>query len=81
MAVMPARRSEPRAAAAIRAIPFSDPTAYRSYGAVTRRSGPSSQAAKRFLSFASKRSIRVVHPRRTQGEGTLTAVPPTARTA
>lgn len=80
VAVMPTPRSELRAAA-IQAIPFSDPAAYRSYGAVTRRSGPSSQAAKRFLSFASKRSIHVVHPGRTEGEGALTAVPPTARTA
>jgi len=80
VAVMPTPRSEPTAGA-IQAIPFSDPAAYRSYGAVTRCSGPSSQAAKRFLSFASKRSIRAVPPRGTQSEGILTAVPPTTRTA
>jgi LysR family transcriptional activator of glutamate synthase operon len=80
VAVIPTPRSEPTAGA-IQAIRFSDPAAYRSYGAVTRRSGPSSQAARRFLSYASKRSIRAVHPVRAQSEGTLTEVPPTARTA
>jgi LysR family transcriptional activator of glutamate synthase operon len=38
-------------------IPFSDPTAFRPYGVVTRRNGPASHAAKRFLNFVAGQAI------------------------
>ncbi len=43
------------------AIPFSDPTAFRYYGAVTRRYGPSGRAARRFLKFVSEEAMHPVH--------------------
>ncbi|MCX4642036.1 MULTISPECIES: LysR family transcriptional regulator [unclassified Streptomyces] len=78
VAVVPVPRPGHAPGPVIRGIPFSDPTAFRSYGAVTRRGGPSSQAARRFVEFVARGSTRASHSERTPGAGTrrevLTAV-------
>lgn len=55
----------------VRGIPFSDPTAFRHYGAVTRRCGPSGLAARRFLQFVARGSTEALRSDRSAGEGTL----------
>lgn len=43
------------------AIPFRDQTAFRNYGVVTRRYGPSGRAARRFLKFVAKEAMHAEH--------------------
>ncbi|WP_405622112.1 LysR family transcriptional regulator [Streptomyces sp. NBC_00076] len=78
VAVVPAPRPGHTSGPAIRGIPFSDPTAFRPYGAVIRRGGPSGQAARRFVSFVARGSAHASQSERSPGEGTrrgvLTAV-------
>jgi LysR family transcriptional activator of glutamate synthase operon len=69
VAVVPASRSGHASESAILEIPFSDPTAFRPYGAVTRRGGPGGQVARRFLRFVARSSMRPVQPCRLQYDG------------
>lgn len=66
VAVVPVRR--PDHSPAVHSIPFTDPTAFLRYGVVTRRSGPSSQAAKRFLGFVTRGAIHAVQSPAYMGE-------------
>ncbi|MEH0580404.1 MULTISPECIES: LysR family transcriptional regulator [Streptomyces] len=56
VAVVPVPRLGQATGPVIRCIPFSDPTAFRHYGVVTRRCGPSGLAARRFLKFVARGS-------------------------
>lgn len=51
-------------------VPLSDPTAFQCYGAVIRRHGPSSQAARRFLKFVAGVSAIPARADRAPSEGT-----------
>jgi len=65
VAVVPASRAGHPSEPVIPSIAFSDPTAFRYYGAVTRRGGPGGQAARRFLKFVAtgpKRAPQVGGP-------------------
>jgi LysR family transcriptional activator of glutamate synthase operon len=78
VAVIPAPRPGHTPGLAIVGIPFSDPTAFRHYGAVTRRCGPGGMAARRFLKFVARGSTCRSSPsERSSGEetarGALTA--------
>lgn len=63
---------------AIRGIPISDPTAFRSYGAVTRRHGPTGRTARRFLEFVAGNSTFPAPSDRLASAGTLKHVLRTA---
>lgn len=59
-------------------VPLSDPTAFRCYGAVVRRHGPSGQAARRFLKFVADVSPLSARSNRSPSEGDLKRVLRTA---
>ncbi|MEV4240850.1 MULTISPECIES: LysR family transcriptional regulator [unclassified Nocardia] len=67
VAVVPAAHSGH--AAAIGTVALSDPTAFRCYGAVVRRNGPSGQAARRFLKFVAGVSPLPARSNRSPSEG------------
>ncbi|GHB59399.1 LysR family transcriptional regulator [Streptomyces umbrinus] len=73
VAVVPASRAGRPSEPGIPSIPFSDPTAFRHYGAVIRRGGPGGQAARRFLSFVARESKRVAQADGPSGEKVLGA--------
>ncbi|MGW0707908.1 LysR family transcriptional regulator [Streptomyces sp. NPDC002643] len=68
VAVVPASRPGHTPGPPLPSIPFSDP-AFRHYGAVTRRGGPSGQAARRFLRFVSRSAQRAPQAELPPGEG------------
>ncbi|GCB53432.1 LysR family transcriptional regulator [Streptomyces sp. NL15-2K] len=71
VAVVPAPTPGHTQGSVIRGIPFSDPTAFRHYGAVTRRCGPSGLAARRFLKFVARGSTPPSQSGRSAGEETV----------
>lgn len=71
VAVVPAPGPGDTPGPAIRGIPFSDPTAFRHYGAVIRRGGPSGLAARRFLKFVARGSMYEPSSGRSPGDETL----------
>ncbi|MFI6435394.1 LysR family transcriptional regulator [Streptomyces sp. NPDC050759] len=81
VAVVPAPRTGHTPGPTIRGIPFSDPTAFRHYGAVTRRCGPSGLAARRFLKFVARGSTPPSQSGRPAGKETVTGALTATRTA
>lgn len=79
VAVVPAPRPGQTPGPVIRGIPFSDQTAFRHYGAVTRRGGPSGLAARRFLKFVARGSTHPPQPGRSADEETVREVLTAAR--
>ncbi|MFI5719604.1 LysR family transcriptional regulator [Nocardia sp. NPDC051750] len=80
IAVVPAAHSGHTSSAGT--VPLSDPTAFRRYGAVVRRPGPSGRAARRFLEFVTGISQVPAHVGRAASDGAppriLRTSPPTA---
>ncbi|MCX5435626.1 MULTISPECIES: LysR family transcriptional regulator [unclassified Streptomyces] len=70
VAVVPASWPEGMPGSTAITVPFSDPTAFRDYGAVTRRGGPGSRAAQRFLGYVAGRAHPAATPCRAADEGT-----------